>query len=205
MAHESCRACVPFSLHGNNLPEGHIRGMASVFNTLIDASIPTRILPGAFTKTLRENGHRVKVLYQHNELWPIGVPTRMEETREGLLVEARISATTQGNDVLTLIRDKVITELSIGFNPIVATMVDEGPGVGRVRHIKELRLFEFSPVSFAANKEARITNVNSEHRPSPELARALDMADRRYDAFRQSQLRDLDLSFSAATLGRGRS
>lgn len=149
-----------FAIHDAELPENHFRGLASVFNTLIDAWIPTRILPGAFTKTLNENAHRVKVLFQHNPDWPIGVPTKMEENSDGLLVEAKISKTTMGQDTMILLRDKVITELSIGFDPIKHEMVEE-QGLGMVRHVKEVRLWEFSPVTFAANRDARIGSVNS--------------------------------------------
>ena len=81
------------------------RGLASVFGVLIDTWVPTRILPGAFTKTLQENAKRIKVLYQHNADWPIGVPTKMEENSDGLLVEAKVSQTVMGQEALTLIRD----------------------------------------------------------------------------------------------------
>jgi HK97 family phage prohead protease len=156
-------AVVPFEVHratkATALDKDSFRGMASVFDHLIDAFVPTRILPGAFTKTLKENRSRVKVLYQHNEDWPIGVPTKMEETRDGLLVEAKISQTERGKEALILIRDGVLDELSIGFDAVKWTMVNE-PGLGAVRHITELRLWEFSPVTFAANAKAKITSVN---------------------------------------------
>jgi HK97 family phage prohead protease len=222
MSHE--QLALRFALHDGNLPQNHFRGLASAYNTLIDAYIPTRILPGAFTKTLREDAHRVKVLYQHNTDWPIGIPTRMEETQEGLLVEAKISQTTMGQEVLTLIRDKVLTELSIGFDSTRHELVDEGPSIGQVRHIKELRLLEFSPVSWAANKDARISSVNSLRRTSSDASRGTDVAQRvrnlqlayldavgpkadaellravaegqrRYDAYREGRLLDLQLAY----------
>ncbi|MEQ1757504.1 MAG: HK97 family phage prohead protease [Vicinamibacterales bacterium] len=144
------------------------KGMASVFNNLIDSYIPTRILPGAFAKTLTENRHRVKVLYQHNEAWPIGIPTVMREQQDGLYVEAKISDTQMGRDCITLMKDGIISELSIGFDPVRSEMVDEGAAMGMVRHISEVRLWEFSPVTFAANSEARITSVH--RRPSGAIA-----------------------------------
>lgn len=154
---------VTFAIHDSDLEAGSFRGMASVFNTLIDTWIPTRILPGAFSKTLQENVKRVKVLYQHNQDWPIGLPTKMEENGDGLLVEAKISPTTMGKDVLQLIRDGVLSELSIGFDPIKFTMIEETIESLRVqvRHISEVRLWEFSPVTFAANSRAGILSVNS--------------------------------------------
>lgn len=164
MTNKTEKMSVAFAIHDAPLDGNSFRGMASVFNTMIDAYIPTRILPGAFTKTLSENAKRIKVLYQHNPDWPIGLPTKMEEKGDGLLVEAKISDTTMGKDCLTLMRDKVITELSIGFDPIKFSMVEEAGADGAktmVRLINECRLWEFSPVTFAANSKARISNVNS--------------------------------------------
>ena len=157
------KASLAFAIQKSDedLTKNSFRGMASVFNNLIDAYIPTRILPGAFSKTLSENQKRIKVLYQHNQDWPIGKPIRMEENSDGLYVEARISETSMGKDVLTLLRDEVLTELSIGFDPIKFTMVDEGGTMGYVRHISECRLWEFSPVTFGANSKALISSVNS--------------------------------------------
>ena len=58
---ETCRTS--FTVHRTSSEtalDGGFKGMASVFHTLIDAYIPTRIQPGAFTKTLRENQKRIK-------------------------------------------------------------------------------------------------------------------------------------------------
>lgn len=167
---ERCYATVPFDVHraslAPTLDKDSFRGMASVFGNLIDAFVPTRILPGAFANTIRENKNRIKVLFNHDADSPIGVPTRMEETRDGLLVEAKISQTEKGKEVLTLIRDGVLSELSIGFDPLKYSMVDEG-ALGQVRHISELRLWEFSPVVWAANNQAHITAVHARRRSDP--------------------------------------
>src|SRR3990167_4157245 len=161
--HKREQMSVAFAIHDADLEANSFRGMASVFNNLIDAWVPTRIMQGAFSKTLTENVKRIKVLYQHNPDWPIGLPTKMEENGDGLLVEASVSLTTMGKDVLVLLRDKVLTELSIGFDPIKYQMVEENiEGMkAQVRHITECRLWEFSPVTFAANSAARVSSVNS--------------------------------------------
>jgi hypothetical protein len=177
---ERCRAIVPFHVHrastAPTLDKDSFRGLASVFGHLIDTWVPTRILPGAFTKTLKENSKRVKVLFNHDPDSPIGIPTKMEETREGLLVEAKISQTEKGKEVLTLMRDGVLDELSIGFDVVKYSMADEGP-LGQVRHISELRLWEFSPVTFAANSQAKIIAVHSRgSRAITERVAALDQA-----------------------------
>ena len=152
-----------FAVQEANAAENTFKGMASVFNVMIDTWTPTRIRPGAFTKTLQENRARVKILYQHDSYNPIGLPLQMEENSDGLFVAGKISQTTVGKDCMVLMVDKVIDEMSIGFDPIKHEMVEEKMGdlVVAVRHITELRLWEFSPVTWGANSFAKITSVNS--------------------------------------------
>lgn len=154
---EVCRAS--FQLADSNLEEGTFRGYASVFNTPIDAYVPTVIHPGAFTKTLQENARRVRILWQHNDNEPIGLPVSMEENAIGLEVVGRISKTVRGLDCLTLMRDKVVTDLSIGFDMVKSDM-EEREGQPPLRHGREVRLWEFSPVTWGANAPAQITEVN---------------------------------------------
>lgn len=115
------------------------------------------VMPGAFKKTILERFPKkmIKVLYQHQE--PIGIPLHMEEDSKGLYVKAHVSRTTLGNDVLELMRDGVIDRMSIGYD-IVQDEIDRNEGT---RLLKELRLFEFSPVTFPANDEAIISQVKS--------------------------------------------
>jgi len=60
---------------------------------------------------------------------------------------------------MTLIKDGVITEMSIGYDVVK----DEFKMMGnrRVRMLKEVRLWEFSPVTFAANDKAKIMKMRS--------------------------------------------
>jgi uncharacterized protein len=200
---ERCRAVLPFEHQSTTLLDANsFRGMASVFNHLIDAYVPTRIKPGAFAKTLKENAKRIKVLYQHNPDWPIGVPTRLEETADGLLIEAKVSQTERGKEALTLIRDGVITELSIGFDPIRHEMVNEG-GIGHVRHVSEVRLWEISPVTFAANSEARITDVNARTRSARLVDARLRELEAAMSIARRFDVRDVELSLLDAQIRRG--
>lgn len=146
---------LPFEVKEVDLQKGHFTGYAAVFNNL-DAWRDI-ILPGAFAKTLKEHAQRVKVLWQHNTHAPIGKPISMEEDAKGLLVTAKISETTQGKDVLTLLRDGVINELSIGFSAIKETFDKEQD----IRFLNEVKLWEFSPVTWAANEQALITGAKS--------------------------------------------
>jgi uncharacterized protein len=172
------------------------KGYASVFDTLIDAYVPTIIDRGAFTKTLKENATRIKVLWQHNSDWPIGVPEVLREDARGLYMEAALSSSDRAKEAAQLLRDGVITEMSIGFDPINSYM--DTSGSEPVRHISELRLWEVSLVTFAANKEAKVIDVHSRRLSSAEqlaaLERMLGDFDRRQAHRREAQIRELELA-----------
>ena len=143
------------------LPANSFRGVASFFGGMIEAFIPSIIHPGAFAKTLDESQRRdkVKILLQHDIFTPLGLPTRLFEGGEGLVLEAKISRTRDGVDTLILMRDGVLDALSIGFDPVKFDF-EELPDGTMIRNIREIRLFEISIVTFGADPNARITEVN---------------------------------------------
>lgn len=130
-----------------------IEGYAAYFGNI--DSYGDIIENGAFSKTLKENAGRVKVLWQHDTNEPIGKPVAMEQDSKGLYIKAKISMTDTGRKAMELMRDGVIDEMSIGYDIIK----DEYKGKNRM--LKELRLWEFSPVTFAANEKAKITSAKS--------------------------------------------
>jgi HK97 family phage prohead protease len=130
---------------------GVVKGYASVFdNKDSDNDI---IRKGAYKKTIEENGRRVKYLYQHDMDKPLGKMVHLEENDKGLVFEAQIAKTRLGEDVIELIKSGVITENSVGILPIQKEMVDG------VRNITEVKLFEVSAVTLAANDQAMILDV----------------------------------------------
>lgn len=114
-----------------------------------------QITQGAFKKTIGERfpKNQVKVLWQHSE--PIGLPTHMEEDTKGLFVVGKISKTTLGDDALTLMKDGVIDTMSIGYDVMKDSLSDDGG----TRFLHELKLYEFSPVTFPANPDTAVTSV----------------------------------------------
>lgn len=133
--------------------KGEFEGYASVFGNV--DSWGDVVEPGAFRKTLQEDAHRVKVLWQHSPFHPIGRPLHMEEDSKGLYVKAKIAPTSLGKDALILMREGVINELSIGYT----IEVEEFDRERNVRRLKQIKLYEFSPVTWAANDQALITAV----------------------------------------------
>lgn len=144
------------------LQEGEFRGLASAFNKVIDAHIPTVIQRGAFSKTLQERSRQLPILWNHDMDEPIGKPTKMFENEDGLILQAQISRTVRGRDVLTLLRDGVVNSLSIGFEPIQFDF-QEDPATGETfRLIREIRLIEVSVVTLPADPNALIKEVRKQ-------------------------------------------
>lgn len=139
------------------LDENKFEGYASYFNNI--DSYDDIIERGAFKKTIAENRGRIKVLWQHDAAEPIGIPEEMYEDDNGLYVRAKISMTDTGKKAMTLIKDGVITEMSIGYD----VLKDDYKMMGnrRIRMLKEVRLWEFSPVTFAANDKAKIMKMRA--------------------------------------------
>jgi HK97 family phage prohead protease len=140
-----------FELKASN--DNIIEGYASYFGNV--DSYGDIIEEGAFTKTLKENKNRVKVLWQHDINEPIGKPIVMEQDSTGLYIRAKISMTDTGKKAMELMRDGVVDEMSIGYDVI------KDSWSGKNRMLKELRLWEFSPVTFAANEKAKITSAKN--------------------------------------------
>jgi len=142
--------------------KGVITGYFSVFgNKDSDGDI---ILPGAFKKSLRENGPdserpRILHLYMHDVSKPLSRPTVLKEDKRGLYFESMISHTALGKDVIQLYKDKVLTEHSIGFQ-IIKRERDESR---EEQKLIELKLWEGSTVTWGANMEALVSGVKAEN------------------------------------------
>lgn len=148
---ELIKKIMSFKADSVDLEEGTFQGHASTFgNRDSDGDV---IDKGAFNKTLGEHGDRVKILFEHYDL--IGKPVEMKEDDHGLFVKGRISQTSLGKDVLTLMRDGVLNEMSIGFQ-IIKKAFDKATNTN---HIKEVKLWEFSLVPWGANDQALVTGV----------------------------------------------
>src|SRR5688572_9953140 len=95
--------------------DGLFRGKASTYGGPPD-SYGDVILPGAFTKTIRENGGRIKVLNQHNPADVIGMATLIDKA-DGLWVEGKLELElTSAKEAYIRLRNSLIDGISIGFN-----------------------------------------------------------------------------------------
>lgn len=135
--------------------DGVFSGYAVVWDVL--DSHGTRFKKGAFKKTLTERGDKIKILFNHDMDEPIGKPVEMREDDIGLYVRGQLTAGVKRADETRLnIQAAVIDALSIGFNTI------QDVAAGQYRDITEVKLYEFSPVTFPSNEAAKITDYRSE-------------------------------------------
>ena len=142
---------------GKNL---FIEGYASVFGVL--DSYEDIVEKGAFTNTIQgKNFKRIAFCYQHEFSTVIGKIIELREDEVGLWFKAKISNTNLGRDLVELISDGAISEISIGYRTKVSEMNTDT----NVRMIKEVELYEISLVTRAANSEAFITQTEVKNEP----------------------------------------
>lgn len=119
------------------------------------------ILPGAFTKSIKERGWEGKNLIPHILDHDIHITLKqlskpkLYEKNDGGFFESTISDTTNGLDVLKLYRDGVINQHSFGFK---ITRKDDKNGI---REIKEALIYEISTVTLGANEQTPFTGFKS--------------------------------------------
>lgn len=145
---------------------GELTCYASVFGN-IDKSGDI-IAPGAFTRTLaawQAKGRAVPVLWQHDAYDPIGVTTSITEDDKGLRVTAQllVDDVQRAREAHALARAGALGGLSIGFT-VPMTASDGNDSIvwdeeRRANIIREVRLWEYSLVTFPANDQAVITSV----------------------------------------------
>ena len=131
--------------------EGVFSGLAASYNSIDQGD--DLIEPGAFTKTLRQDGNTRPLLWQHASDKPIGSIT-LTDSPEGLRCTGKLlMQIDDAKKAYVLLKNKIVKGLSIGFQS-----VSDGY-VGAVRHLKEIRLFEVSLVTFPMDQNAIVEAV----------------------------------------------
>lgn len=163
------------------------------------------ITNGAFKKTIQERSHKIRVLDNHNAYSTedaIAKLLTIQEVTRDQLPPAMIAAnpnitgalfvsfqfmlgepTDKSARIFQRIKAGVIDEYSIGFEIIQKEFkdVETEAGIRTIRFITEIKLYEFSPVIFAANSETVTVGVKSEDldldpdSPAPSQSKAAGM------------------------------
>lgn len=140
--------------------EGTFEGYAAIFGT--PDALGEVVMPGAFNKTIKE-GKRRPMLWYHDPRNPIGT-AELEIDEKGLKIRGEFDMNVQAaREKHSLMKKGAIRGLSFGFNTIKDIWKDS------TRFLKEVKLFEISPVTFQAHDKAMVTSVKqwSEEKPFP--------------------------------------
>ena len=140
---------------------GRFEGYASTFGNM-DLGFDV-VDKGAFKSTIRQSKGRFPILADHNWEAHIGYNETAQEDDKGLYVVGAINLKVQkGSEKFALAKQalglKTRMGLSIGYTTIQAKQDDENP---RVRRLTELKLWEYSFVTFPMNVEAMVTTAKS--------------------------------------------
>jgi len=154
-----------FELKDVDEKQGIVTGYCSMFGNV--DSDNEMVMPGAFQKTLEERGcgsrrPRIKHLWQHSSWDPIAIPQILEEQDKGLYFESVFGKDSFSQDKLQQHVDRIITELSIGYNTIKSEDVNDDEGKLQYRKLTELKLWEYSSVTWGANSLTHIISAKGE-------------------------------------------
>ncbi len=136
-----------------------IVGHAAVFNTLSEdlGGFREKIAPGAFKKAIEKDD--VRALLNHDPNIILGRNTagtlRLKEDKKGLAIELDPPDTAAGRDLMVSMERGDITQMSFGFRTIVQEW-DESDQNNVVRTLREVDLFDVSPVVFPAYPETDV-------------------------------------------------
>lgn len=140
--------------------DAHFNGSAAVMgNQDLNGDI---IDTGAFTRTLKHKNNQVPLMVDHNygHSDRLGVG-KLTETDKILKISGHVNVDKQlGRDTISDLRffraHKMPLGLSIGFETIKSSMDEQG-----IRHLKEIKLWEVSVVTFPANTRALVQGVKA--------------------------------------------
>lgn len=136
---------------------GEIRGYAAVFDSLSEVlgyweQFREKVAPGAFSASIKDND--VRAFWSHNPDFVLGrtgnKTLTLEEDSKGLSFTLKLPDTQPGRDALTLIKNRTVTGMSFGFTIRAEEWKRGDKGNLPIRTLKDVDLFEVSPVAFPA-------------------------------------------------------
>lgn len=165
--------------------QGYFEGYANTFG-LVDAYNEV-VVKGAFARTIshwRASGKKIPMLSQHDHKTIIGYydPMKMEEDEKGLKVAGQLLLEIQDAKDDYVRAKEGLLSMSIGFD----TLDEELDRKTGIRYLKEIRLWEVSLVTWAANVDSVITSIKA-----LDFSAALTQADTEQDLWeRRWELND---------------
>lgn len=177
---------------GDEAPKRRIMGIAVPWNSPANASTGrVKFLENSISA----EGPAPKLIRDHDLGQPIGIVDERVATAEGMLFSAKISATSAGDEALTLAMDGVLDSVSVGVE------VDEFDYEGDTLVVKSGRWRELSLVPFGAFSEAKVTQVAaSEPSPSPEEEETEEETDSQEESEVNPDTNAVEATFSTAPI-----
>jgi len=134
--------------------KGIYEGYFSIFGNQDDGG--DVMMAGAFAKTIAERAARIKVFFGHDWSKLIGPPPEvLQEDSKGLYAKGRLTlGSFWGNEAWQLMKDGALKEGSIGYETVMSDWDQRG-----VRFLKEVKLYEISPVPLGMNPLTEVQAV----------------------------------------------
>jgi len=137
---------------------GTFTGYAATYGNL--DLVGDRIAPGAFAKSIQDQGNGYPLLWSHSQSEPLGIG-QISDSTAGLVVNAKmVMADPAAKRALAHLKAGSVRGLSIGFQVPEGRNKSEYQDDGS-RVLKEIRLHEISLVACPANPLATVTSVKS--------------------------------------------
>jgi len=165
-----------FEMRADTATEDRIvRGIAVPFNDPVDVGgYKEMIAPNAVMP--RDN---IKLFYGHSE--PIGRVIESKDTDAGWSITAKISETSRGNEVYTLLKDGVLDRFSIGFMPMEENEDKNGTIVRTKIDVREVSI-----VPIPAYEGAKVEEVRNAQEDAPTINKEIDVDNVAIEEMRES-------------------
>jgi len=149
---------------------GHLEGYASVFH-IPDAHNDV-VLSTAFANLdlASFEGQKMNLLWEHNQLFPIGFVEGIDLDASGLYVKCKIALDSfYGSEVYNLIRNGLVDGLSIGYRTL-SCLYNSSIGI---RYLTDVELCEISVVSVPSNGHSKIERCYAYSTAAPHLSKII--------------------------------
>lgn len=124
--------------------------------------IREKFVPGSFARSIKERGHKVKLLTSHDRRkLAVGRAVDLREEIDGLHASFEVAKTRDGDELLELVRSGVVDCFSIGFEPVRNHREHDRKNGDLVTRL-EAKLVEVSAVNFPSYEDALIGGVRSQ-------------------------------------------
>ena len=141
-------------------PRRTISGVAVPYNVPATVSDGTAVIfrPGS----LPVEGKAPRLFMYHDASMPVGIVTERVDTEEGMLFSAKISASSQGQDAMIMLEEKVIDQVSVGVSPEKFSYDEEGTMIIEKASWMELSLVPIGAFGDLANIVSVAASIHQE-------------------------------------------